>query len=191
MIFIHSLSQPLIVRSHSKVHRSWGNPKEIPRWASRVSNCSYFPWFNRQHMASNDRFVAVGEEEILYIISNIFAKPQVFYYLVSDAKIFDIIYQCSPLLECDPTVCLPRKVRSPSGKPSGDLTFLWETNDISKNKTNFINMLTVIISPFYPYLPPWMKSAVRLSGPDIVSYSCGVPMRLTMLPLYPLKLNHH
>jgi hypothetical protein len=44
------------------------------------------------------RFVAVGEEEILYIISNIFAKPQVFYYLVSDAIIFDIIYQLSPLL---------------------------------------------------------------------------------------------
>jgi hypothetical protein len=64
-------------------------------------------------MASSDRFVAVGEEEILYIISNIFAKPQVFYFLVSDAKIFDIIYQLSPLLECDPT---------------GDLTFLWETN---------------------------------------------------------------
>jgi hypothetical protein len=75
-------------------------------------------------MASSDRFVAVGEEEILYIISNIFAKPQVFYYLVSDAKIFDIIYQFSPLLEYDPTVCLPRKVRS----LSGDLTFLWETN---------------------------------------------------------------
>jgi hypothetical protein len=56
---------------------------------------------------ASDRFVAVGEEEILYIISNIFAKPQVFYYLVSDAKIFDIIYLLSPLLECDPTVCLP------------------------------------------------------------------------------------
>ena len=42
-------------------------------------------------MASSDRFVAVGEEEILYILSNIFAKPQVFYYLMSDAKIFDII----------------------------------------------------------------------------------------------------
>jgi hypothetical protein len=28
--FIHSLGQPLIVRSHSKVHRSRGNPKEIP-----------------------------------------------------------------------------------------------------------------------------------------------------------------
>ena len=52
------------------------------------------------------------------MISNIFAKPQVFYYLVSDAKIFDIIYQLSPLLDCDPMVCLP----------SGDLTFLWETN---------------------------------------------------------------
>jgi hypothetical protein len=60
-------------------------------------------------MASSDRFVAVGEEEILYIISNIFAKPQVFYYLVSDANIFDIIYQLSPLLECDPTVCLSSK----------------------------------------------------------------------------------
>jgi hypothetical protein len=45
-------------------------------------------------MASSDRFVAVGEEEILNI-SNIFAKPQVFYYLVSDAKLFDIIYQLS------------------------------------------------------------------------------------------------
>jgi hypothetical protein len=64
-------------------------------------------------MASSDRFVAVGEEEILYIISNIFAKPQVLYYLVSDAKIFDIIYQLSPLLECD---------------PNGDLTFRGETN---------------------------------------------------------------
>jgi hypothetical protein len=38
-----------------------------------------------------------------------FAKPQVFYYLMSDAKIFDIIYQLSSLLECDPTVCLPEK----------------------------------------------------------------------------------
>jgi hypothetical protein len=33
VIFIHSLDQPLIVRSHSK---------EIPNWASRVSNYSYF-----------------------------------------------------------------------------------------------------------------------------------------------------
>jgi hypothetical protein len=40
---------------------------------------------------------------VLYIISNIFAKPQVFYHL-SDAKIFDIIYLLSPLLECKPTV---------------------------------------------------------------------------------------
>ena len=68
-------------------------------------------------MASSDRFVAVVEEEILYIISNIFAKPQVFYYLVSDAKIFDIIYQLSPLLECDPTVCLPEKSKV---TPKGD-----------------------------------------------------------------------
>jgi hypothetical protein len=60
-------------------------------------------------MASSDRFVAVGEEEIVYIISNVFAKPQVFYYLVPDAKIFDIIYQLSPLVECNPTVCLPSK----------------------------------------------------------------------------------
>ena len=30
VIFIHSLGQPLIVRSHSKVHHSRGNPKEIP-----------------------------------------------------------------------------------------------------------------------------------------------------------------
>jgi hypothetical protein len=66
-------------------------------------------------MASRDRFVAVGGEEILYIISNIFAKPQVFYYLVSDAKIFDIIYQLSPLLECDPTVCLPEKSKVTRG----------------------------------------------------------------------------
>jgi hypothetical protein len=43
-------------------------------------------------MASSDRFVVVGEEEILYIISNIFAKAQVFYYLMFDAKLFDIIY---------------------------------------------------------------------------------------------------
>jgi hypothetical protein len=60
-------------------------------------------------MAPSDRFVAVGEGEILYIISNMFAKPQVFYYLVSDATIFDKIYQLSPLLEYDPSVCLPSK----------------------------------------------------------------------------------
>ena len=41
---------------------------------------------DNKHGVSSDRFVAVGEEEILYIISNIFAKPQVFYYLVSDAS---------------------------------------------------------------------------------------------------------
>jgi hypothetical protein len=63
-------------------------------------------------MASSDRLVAVGEEGFFFI-SNIFAKPQVFYYLVSDAKIFDIIYQLSPLLDCE---------------LSGDLAFLWETN---------------------------------------------------------------
>ena len=75
-------------------------------------------------MASSDRFVAVGEEEILYIISNVFAKPQVFYYLVSDAKIFDIIYQLSPLLECDPTVCFPReKLGHPLASPQVTLLF--------------------------------------------------------------------
>ena len=72
-------------------------------------------------MASSDMFVAVGEE-ILYIISNIFAKPQVFYYLVSDAKIFDIIYQLSPFLECDPTVCLPEKSKVTRGLFEGRQT---------------------------------------------------------------------
>jgi hypothetical protein len=48
VIFIHSLGQPLIVRSHIKVQRSRGNPKNIPTWTSRVSNYSYFPWFNIQ-----------------------------------------------------------------------------------------------------------------------------------------------
>jgi hypothetical protein len=55
-------------------------------------------------MASSDRFVAVGKEEMeRMLFIKIFndlasvAKPQVFYYLVSDAKIFDIIYQLSPL----------------------------------------------------------------------------------------------
>jgi hypothetical protein len=44
---------------------------------------------------------------------------QVFYYLVSDAKIFDIIYQLSPLLECDPTVCLPEKGKVTRGLAQG------------------------------------------------------------------------
>ena len=121
VIFIHLLHQPLKVRSHSKVHRSRGNPKEIPK----CFQLQLFPLIQQTtNMASSDRFVAVGEEEILHIMSNIFAKPQVFYYLVSDGKIFDIIYQLSPLLECDPTVCLPSKSQV---TPSGDLTFLWET----------------------------------------------------------------
>jgi len=91
VLFIHSLGQPLIVRSHSKVHRSRGNPKEI----TTCFQLELLPLIQQQtNMASSDRFVAVGEKEILYIISNIFAKPQVFYYLVvSEAKIFDIIYQ--------------------------------------------------------------------------------------------------
>ena len=53
-------------------------------------------------MASSDRFVAVGKEEMeRMVFIKIFndlasvAKPQVFYYLVSDAKIFDIIHKIS------------------------------------------------------------------------------------------------
>ena len=65
VIFIHSLDQPLIVRSHSKVHRSRGNPKEIPTWASRVSNYSYFPWFNRQHT----RRPATDSQNCMYSIT--------------------------------------------------------------------------------------------------------------------------
>ena len=62
-----------------------------------------------KNMASSDRFVAVGEEEILYI-NRIFSKAAgILLLLVSDANIFDIIYQLSPLLECDPMVCLPSK----------------------------------------------------------------------------------
>ena len=109
VISIHSLDQPLIVRSHSKVHRSRGNPKEIPTWASRVSNYSYFPWFNRQQTwRVFNHLDSVTELHVFNHLASV-AKPQVFYYLVSDAKIFDIIYQLSPLLECDPTVCLPSK----------------------------------------------------------------------------------
>jgi hypothetical protein len=73
-IFIHSLDQPLIVRSHSKVHRSWGNPKEIPTWASCVSNYRYFHWDNKHGV---QRQVRTPTREIIgnwYIISNIFAS---------------------------------------------------------------------------------------------------------------------
>jgi hypothetical protein len=103
VIFIHSLGQPLIVRSTDceEIQRKFPRkPHVFPIIVTSLDSTD-----NLAHMASSDRFVAVGEEEILYIISNIFAKPQVFYYLVSDAKIFDIIYQLSPLLECDPTAC--------------------------------------------------------------------------------------
>jgi hypothetical protein len=53
--------------------------------------------------------------------------------LVSSTNKFDShdIIQLSPLLECDPTVCLLEKSKVTRGwpnKPSGDLTFLWETN---------------------------------------------------------------
>ena len=116
VIFIHSLGQPLIVRSHSKVHRSQGNP-HVSLTCFQLQLLSLIQ--QTTNMASSDRFVAVDEEEILYIILNIFAKPQVFYYLVSNAKIFDIIYQLSPLLECDPTVCLPSKSQVTLGQARG------------------------------------------------------------------------
>ena len=58
-------------------------------------------------MASSDRFVAVGEEEMERLLSDKDSKNTK--RKISDAKIFDIIYQLSPLLECDPTVCLPSK----------------------------------------------------------------------------------
>ena len=83
VIFIHSFGQPLIVRSHSKVRRSRGNPKEI----ITCFQLQLLPLIQQTtNMASSDRFVAVGEEGIVYIISNIFSKSQVFYYLVSDAS---------------------------------------------------------------------------------------------------------
>ena len=50
--------------------------------------------------------VSVTKRNVFNHLASV-AKPQVFHYLVSEAKIFDIIYQLSPLLECDPTVCLP------------------------------------------------------------------------------------
>ena len=111
VIFNYSLGQPLIVRSHSKVHRSRGNPKEIPTWASRVSNCSYFPWLNKQQTWRPACIQSLGVFTTLHVFNHLasVAKPQLFYYLVSHAKIFDIIYQSSPLLEGDPTVCLPSK----------------------------------------------------------------------------------
>ena len=141
MIFIHSLGQPLIVRSHSKVHHSRGNLKEIPTWASHVSNYSHFPWFNSQqtwrpvksyrfsntwcplkyymhlitwYLSQNCMYSIPWESVTKLHVFNFnhlasVAKSQVFYYLVSDAKIVDIIYQLSPLLECNPTVCLPSK----------------------------------------------------------------------------------
>ena len=91
VIFIHSLGQPLIVRSHSKVHRSRGNPKEIPTWASHVSNYSYFPWFNRQQTWRVFNHLESVTKLHVFIHLESVAKLQVFYYLVSDAKIFDII----------------------------------------------------------------------------------------------------
>ena len=106
VIFIHSLGQPLTVRYTAREEI----PRKFPREPHAFPIIQLLPLIQQTtNMASSDKFVAVGEEEILYIISNIFAKPQVFYYLVSDAKIFDIIYQLSPLLESDPTVCLPSK----------------------------------------------------------------------------------
>ena len=87
VIFIHSLGQPLIIRSHSKVHHLQGNPKEIPTWASRVSNYSYFPWFNRQQTwRVFNHFESVTKLHVFNHLASV-AKPQVFYYLVSGAKL--------------------------------------------------------------------------------------------------------
>ena len=105
VIFIHSLGQPLIVRSTAR--------EEIPRKFPREPHV--FPIIVTSLDSTDNKHGAQRQvrrcrrRRILYIISNIFAKPRVFYYFVSDAKIFDIVYQLSPLLECDPTVCLPSK----------------------------------------------------------------------------------
>ena len=43
--------------------------------------------------------------------------------------IFDVIKHLSPKYKLDMTVFFnPRKTMSPSGKPSGDIVFLWLTN---------------------------------------------------------------
>jgi hypothetical protein len=68
-------------------------------------------------MASSDRFVAVGEEEMERLLSDKDSKNTK--RKISDAKIFDIIYQLSPLLECDPTVCLPEKSKVTRGLARG------------------------------------------------------------------------
>jgi hypothetical protein len=73
VISIHSLDQPLIVRSHSKVHRSRGNPKEIPTWASRVTNYSYFPWFNRQQTW---RPATGSAKKKFYVLYRIFSQSR-------------------------------------------------------------------------------------------------------------------
>jgi hypothetical protein len=118
VIFIHSFGQPLILRSHSKVHRSRGNPKEIPTWASRVSNYSYFPWFNRhKHGVQRQVRRCRRRRNFIYYIEY-FRKAAGILLLGVRCKIFDIIYQLSPLLQCDPTVGLPEGF-SRGGKPSG------------------------------------------------------------------------
>ena len=111
-IFIHSLGQPIIVRSHRK---SQGNSHVT----LKCFQLQLLPLIQQTTWRPATDSSLWGEDEILYIISNIFAKPQVFYYLVSDAKIFDIIYQSSPLLECDPTVCLPSKSQVTLGQVLG------------------------------------------------------------------------
>jgi hypothetical protein len=76
VIFTHSLGQPLIVRSHSKVHRSRGNPREIPTWASRVSNYSYFPWFNRQQTWRPAIGSSLWTKRKFYILYRIFTQSR-------------------------------------------------------------------------------------------------------------------
>jgi hypothetical protein len=76
VIFIHSLGQLLIVRSHSKVHRSRGNPKDIPMWASRISNYSYFPWFNRQQTWRPATDSSLQAKKKFYILYRIFTQSR-------------------------------------------------------------------------------------------------------------------
>ena len=97
VIFIHSLGQPLIVRSHSKIHRSRGNPKEIFPREPHVFSIIV------TSLDSTDNKHGVQRKKKCYILYRIFSHSRRY-----STKIFDIIYQLSPLL--------------------GDLTFLWETN---------------------------------------------------------------
>ena len=106
MIFIHSLGQPLIVRSHSI--RSTTAREEIPRKFPREPHV--FPMIvtsldsiDNKHGVQRQVRRCRRRRNFIYYIEYFRKAAGTFYYLVSDAKIFDIIYQLSPLLECDPT----------------------------------------------------------------------------------------